>query len=338
MKAVIRSIGTPLITVLAYVYLFAFPREASAAVTDGLRLCAAVVLPSLFPYFVLTNCVVSSGIAERVSDRIRFCGRLLNVQNGASALLLGFLGGYPLGAKTLAALAKEDRISNRQASDLLPLVNNGGASLFLSMIGGKLFGSIYIGVMLLCIHILSAVAVSLLFRPVNTTERTERRTRSFSEFRFVSAVHDAAATALTVSAFIVVFAVITNAAAQVLGRKSLAALLLSGALELSGGCHAAVSSSLPESLRAALCSLFAGWGGLCIHAQTAAVLDGIDIRFSRYLTAKAMHGLFAFAMTLFYFSPHRHQCMILLPLLMAFSIFFLCFRKKTGGNSRAHAL
>ena len=71
--------------------LVAWPRQAMAAMRDGLSLCGNVIIPSLLPFFVLSSLVVELGMS-------RYLGRLLEPVmvplfrvNGAcaSALALG---------------------------------------------------------------------------------------------------------------------------------------------------------------------------------------------------------------------------------------------------------
>ena len=48
---------------LATVGLVAAPGEAIAGAKDGLALCGNVIIPSLFPFFVLASLVVDLGLA-----------------------------------------------------------------------------------------------------------------------------------------------------------------------------------------------------------------------------------------------------------------------------------
>ena len=323
MKPIIRGVIIAAAIILAYTYLFCFPQEASTAVTDGLQLCGTVVLPSLFPFFVLTNCVVSTGLIDRIAARI------FPNHTGIAAFLLGLLGGYPLGAKALVASVQEDSLSPDFAASLLPYCNNAGAALFLSMLGGKLFHSVKLGAMLYGIHILAALIIQSCVQPFRTPQEQKLKPAGGS-IHFVPAVHDAAASALTVSAFIIVFSVISRATAQVFSNCPLLSLLLTGTLELARGCSAAACTDYLIAQRAALCSLFAGWGGLCVHAQTAAIFGSDRFPTAQYLTVKALHGITAFVLTLILFSPLR--------LHMAIAIFFIFIRKNCYGKTHLNAL
>lgn len=86
--------------------LVLWPNQAMEAARSGLALCGNVIIPSLFPFFVLSSLVVELGMS-------RYLGRLLQPVmaplfrvNGAcaAALALGIVGGYPVGARTAISL------------------------------------------------------------------------------------------------------------------------------------------------------------------------------------------------------------------------------------------
>ena len=74
----------------------------------GLSLCAQMIVPSLLPFFMLSSLLQQLGLPG-------ILGRLLSPVTqklfgiggaGASALLLGVTGGYPLGADAVARLRR----------------------------------------------------------------------------------------------------------------------------------------------------------------------------------------------------------------------------------------
>ena len=67
------------------------------AVQEGLALCAQSVIPSLFPFFVVSALLVSLGFAQFLGRPLEgFMRVLFHVGgNGAAALVLGLAGGYP---------------------------------------------------------------------------------------------------------------------------------------------------------------------------------------------------------------------------------------------------
>ena len=65
--------GTGLL--LCALALICWPKEVSTAVQEGLQLCYNVILPSLFPFFILTSLVISLGLAGYLG-RPGLCGGL----------------------------------------------------------------------------------------------------------------------------------------------------------------------------------------------------------------------------------------------------------------------
>ena len=101
--------------------LMFFPQESMQAARDGLTLCYNVIIPSLFPFFVLSSLVVELGLAGYLGRLLEPVMRpLFNVSGAcASAFALGFIGGYPVGAKTAISLYEKGMCSKTEAERLL---------------------------------------------------------------------------------------------------------------------------------------------------------------------------------------------------------------------------
>ena len=87
--------------------LMLYPQPAMEAARSGLRLCYNVIIPSLFPFFVLSSLVVELGLAGYLGRLLEGLMRPLFRVGGAcaSAVALGFIGGYPVGAKAAIIFA-----------------------------------------------------------------------------------------------------------------------------------------------------------------------------------------------------------------------------------------
>ena len=122
---------------LCYVWLIADSEAASAASTSALGLCARVIVPSLFPFFVCSNLFCALGL-ERPMERVlsRVVEPLFGVPgSGAAALFVGLTGGYPSGAQSVGALYGGGSIDRKTAKRLL-LFCNTAAPRFSSALSG----------------------------------------------------------------------------------------------------------------------------------------------------------------------------------------------------------
>ena len=87
--------------------------------------------------------------------------------------------------------------------------------------------------------------------------------------------------------------IFTSAAAYLAARLGLelhfTRALLTGFLELGSGVSAMRSLSLTP-LNLALASFVLGFGGLSVHCQTLAAVDGTEIKTARHFAGRLLHG------------------------------------------------
>ena len=117
--------------------LMLYPQESMQAARDGLTLCGNVIIPSLFPFFVLSSLVVELGLAGYLGRMLEGVMRpLFNVSGVcASAFALGFVGGYPVGARTAIDLYQKGMCTRTEAERLLAFCNNSGPAFILGVVG-----------------------------------------------------------------------------------------------------------------------------------------------------------------------------------------------------------
>ena len=275
-------------------YFLIFPQQSVDSVREGMQLCLERLAPALFPYLVLSNLFLASGGAQSMGRRIgRWMQRVFRVgSGGVIALLLGLTGGYPLGAKTAAALCRDGIVEQRDAERLLLFCNNAGPAFLFGVVGAACYRSTAVGAALYAAHILSALLCGLLLRGESCDQKFVPREKPLPPFSeaFVSAVSDAGRTLVTISLLVTVFTVLLGVMRQVFHSCEALQLLLTAVLELSSGCIAIASSSLPWSAKLSLTAAAVGWGGFCVHLQTVAALQGTGLSVRPYLRAKALQA------------------------------------------------
>ena len=264
-----------------------------AAAAEALSLCARSVIPALFPFLVVSSLLLSLGLGELLSPMLAgLMEPLFRVDGvGSSALLLGLVGGYPIGAKTAADLYRGGRLSRPEAERLLAFCNNSNPVFLISVLGGGVFGSVRAGVWLWLIHLLSALLTGLLFR--NHGGPARRQAGGTAAFQavslsaaFVAAVRESLSGMLSVCAFVTFFYVLARPLASLGGWLG---PVLVGLTEL----FSLTPLLRPDRFGFILASAMAGWGGLSVLCQTAAVLEGSGLRLQSCAAGKAVQGLLA---------------------------------------------
>jgi len=295
--------------------LTAYPQESMEAARDGLSLCANVIVPSLFPFFALASLVVELGLSRYLGKLLEGIMVPLFRVNGAcaSALALGFVGGYPVGARTAITLYEKGQCSKTEAERLLAFCNNSGPAFIFGVVGAGVFASGKIGLLLYLVHLTASVCVGVLFRFYKPWDgpgrgrapRVQFETVSFPT-AFARSVTGSLTSCLNICAFVLFFTVVLrllalsgalDLAAGLLCRllaplgltEAWAQRLLTGLLEISSG----VSSLTGEgglSGRLSMAAFILGWAGLSVHCQVLSFLEHSGLSMKTYFAGKLLHG------------------------------------------------
>lgn len=287
------------------------PRGAAEAAREGLDVALRSTLPSLFPFFVLSGLLTRSGAAERIGRTVaRPLSHLFGISDaGAVAVLIGAFCGFPVGAGAVAELYRAGRIGKAECERLLALSNAPSFAFLYSAVGAGLFGSKIAGLCLYLTVTLSTFAVGAALRllrgPCPQEDRTVTLTapQKHAAGLLAGALTSAAQSALTVTASIVFFRVLSaslSALLAALGAGSTVTLLFTGLLELTSGMQKTAETAYGRLCGWVFCGLFAGFGGLCACLQVIATAENplpdradrnTSLSFRSYIVCKVVQGL-----------------------------------------------
>ena len=300
MKAKIATIAA----LCAMLEMILAPQQMIESGRYALSLCAELIIPSLFPFFVLSGLLNRLGFAAAIARQLaKPAARLYGVSGaGATAFFMGLVGGYPLGAAYIADMRRQGLISLEEAERLMGFCSNSGPAFLVGSIGAGVFGSARLGVGLYIIHVLAAAITGLFFRVDGKCRGNAPAAPRESGGALIESVRQAAQSILSVCGFIVCFCVIiglldahgmfsllAGQLAQITGLELHAArAALSGFLELGSGIGAMRGLAVsPANL--AIAAGIVGWGGVSVHFQTYAVLADSDIKGGLHLAGRLIN-------------------------------------------------
>lgn len=302
----------------AVLSLLSCPEESLEAARGGVTLCLNVIIPSLFPFFVLSALVVDLGLSRYFGRALQWMMRPLFHVSGtcASALALGLIGGYPVGARTAISLYEKGLCSKTEAERMLAFCNNSGPAFILGVVGVGVFSSSRAGIFLYLAHAAASLCVGFLFRfykarspalPASSASAPPPALR-FSA-AFTDAVKSAFSGTLNICAFVLFFTVFirllcVSGVLPVFSRLLSALLspfgfsrpaaehLLTGFVEMTSGVWA-LSGGGRLAGRLSMAAFMLGWAGLSVHCQVLSFLGSSGLSIRPYMTGKLLHGVFS---------------------------------------------
>ena len=112
------------------------PTETCRYAFEGLTQWSTRMVPTLFPFMVLSSLMIYSGADKQLGKILSYILKpfLKLTDYGIYAATMGFLCGFPMGAKVVSELYISCKITAKEAQLLIAFCNNIGPAYFLGLI------------------------------------------------------------------------------------------------------------------------------------------------------------------------------------------------------------
>ena len=270
---------------LALCALILDSKTALSGASEGLELCFRTVIPSLFPFFVvsifLSSLLTCASFLKPVSKALKLPA------GGEVYFLLGMLGGYPVGARCVAQACTQGKLSRQDGERMLGFCSNAGPAFLFGM-GASVLPSMEMCFLVWGIHILSSILVGAAVPAAPAEGQCHREIKPIS---LSDALQQAIMAMAQVCGWVVVMRVVMRFMEQwfLWMLPSDLRMIFAGLLELSNGvCGLKEIPSL--AIRFTLFSVFLSFGGICVLLQTKSVLQGSSLTGTQYFPGKVMQA------------------------------------------------
>lgn len=267
-KRPIRLILPCALTAAFCIFLFTEPAVSAEGVRRGIRLCTEVIIPSLFPFMIVSSFILKSGIGAVIGKLLNPITQALFALPGeaGTAVFMSMIGGFPIGAKMTAELLESGSITPRQAQRMQVFCLNAGPAFVVGALGSGILGNSKVGWILYASNVTASILLGILTRiaddkqkPLPTAHALYKVINPISAFN--SSTAEVAQSIFSVCAWVIVFNTICTAIAAIpMDKHTL--ILLKCLLEATQGCEAA-TGTLPVPALAAVTA----FAGLSVHCQ-----------------------------------------------------------------------
>ena len=284
------------------VFGLGYSELCAKGVSRGIELAVSKLIPSLFPFMVISEIIVNSSASELLS---KFLGKpfskLFSIScEGGAAFAFGMLFGFPVGILFALGLYEDGRIDRREFARLSLFVSMPSPAFFISAVGEGLFGSLKLGIALYLCAFLANVIVGIATRGMFSKIEKEyfclrgRGEKKRKNNAFISAVTASARSLFSISIFVVFFSMIGEVVEYLLApyvNNEFFYSLLVGIMEMTGGV--AKASALGEA-GVPIAAAILGFSGISVLCQFIAVTKKYSLPVGAYFFAKIFCGAFCF--------------------------------------------
>lgn len=324
------------LALIIIILIISFPKQSLSAALKGLNTWLNVVLPSLLPFFIVSDIMIQLGLVDFLSAMLNpIMKPLFNCPGHSSFVwIMSMASGYPMGAKLVASLYEEGSISKVEGQRMLAFCNTSGPLFMIGAVGIGMLQSPKAGKIIAVSHYTAALVLGLLFRfygrQKDNTRTYSTKPKIKSAFQELllgnsksnkslgnilsSSVKSSMESQVLIGGFIILFSVIINLLIpeQAANNSNLSANkwifsfprewqlmkpLGAGILEITTGCQLLGDSIADFKNKLIAASFIIGWGGFSIHSQAISLLANTDLSIGLYLVSKFLHGLFAAGIT-----------------------------------------
>ena len=317
------NLSVTLICSLIIVQIILAPNICIQYTISGATLFFNAIFPSLFPFLVIINIIISYDGIHIYSKLLGnlICKPLKLTKECNFALLVSILCGYPLGARYTCDLYEKNIIDLNTCERLLNIASNASPLFIIGAVGTSMMLSNKIGYMLLLSNILSCIFMGFIIPSKNRAFSVNYRSSNFSKIKshnlnigiiLKNSIEDAIKNTLNIGGFIVIFSVITgiikdnvlfnifiNKLSLIIGAPGnfIEGILL-GMLEMTNGCYLISSSDSNLYIKLPILSFLIAFSGLSIISQVYSYTYKYTVSIKKYIARKFTQGIVSSILTI----------------------------------------
>lgn len=306
-----KNIKTILISSILTLLLILLLKESNTVIESvqfSLSIWVQNLIPSLFPFLIISFFLMNYGISDIFSECIKpFVTNILHLPASCGfTFIASVLSGFPSNAKFIKEQLDKKEISLEDANDLLAFCYFPSPLFVIGTIGIMLLGSKKIGIMMLFSYYLGSIILAYCIRKNKKgnfekrnfrkcIQKVKQKINHSEEFALVlkEAIASALNTLFLLLGIITIFLILTNLITKVLSITSFEKTALSSILEMTQGVKNISMLAISPFYQAILMLATISFGGCSIHCQIWSMMDQHKISYQKFLFARVLHIIFS---------------------------------------------
>ncbi len=272
------------------VCLIIYPKNTADGIKNGFLLLGNNLIPALFPFMVLSSYVSQSSIAQMLSKLFEKPFNIIFRTSGYGVIpfILGSLGGYPIGAKTVCEFYEIGKISQNDAGRLIYWCINPSPAFLITAVGTFMLGNTKIGFILYFSCLLASVTVGFFCRFLSNNEMhpiEKQQQKANGNNIFVKSVSKGSEGMFAVCGWVLTFCVLASLCDALNLPYSLSYIIKSVG-EVTTGCKNAVAAGLSLPVIAGI----SGFGGFAVICQCATYSSACKVEMKHLICSRLINS------------------------------------------------
>lgn len=299
-----------IILLIILLYLIFNTKNAVNAIKDGAILFFNGVLPSLFPFLVISNMFFKLDYAKYMAKIFSpFMTKFFKTSGiGAYPLISSIICGYPIGSKSVCDMYLNNKLTKKQASKLISICSTPGpifvigtvCNIFLNLPKSAI-------IILISIYLSLFIYARIFFKNDSKTNIYPSNANYKKHYNigkiFSESITNSLNTLLNVMGYIMFFSLVINLVNNMIFLNQalpfkihiFLSAFLSGLIEMTNGIKALSSINIiPLPLIIASITFLLSFGGFCANMQCISFIVNTDLNIFKYLISKLVIGSISF--------------------------------------------
>ena len=280
------SVQKSALALCAVFFMILILKNSRAAIdytSELLILCSRTVVPSLFPFMVLSDVLLNLNVGD-ICQRLTpkwLCSILGISARELFIFIIGILCGFPVGAKAAGKMYSLGELDKNEVERVLTYSSIPSAAFVIGTVGISMYKNQRIGIIIYVSVLTSALISMQLWRAVKKDAQNSikiphpKHASTNARADLAGAISRSAKAMLNICAFVTFFGTVCKILTASIFKSSFfepIIPLVSGALEMSSGVKQ--SSHIPN-LTLSICAsaMICAWSGFSVHLQIISTLE-----------------------------------------------------------------
>lgn len=291
-----------------FIFIFIYSKEVSQSIIFSISLWKDNLLPSLFPFLLVSELLIEYGFIDLISS---FLGKYMVIffnlpKESSYAFFTSLFSGFPSGSKYVKDLLEKKLLTEEEANYLIMFTHYSNPLFIVSTIGILLLNNIKYGYIILFSHILSNILIAFIYKKKNKICNVYNRKelKEYDNYLFkkneafitilINAIWKSFKILLNMLGIIMFFLMITTIVNKLFNFSPLLKATISGLLEMTQGVNYISKLNLSINIKSAIIGAMISFSGLSIHFQVKSIIETSKIKYKNFLVARITQSIICF--------------------------------------------